>query len=143
LLRSQATSSPAPFSATSWSWTLNGSTIAGANTNTVTANIDQQGTYQATVTDVNGCVNKSNILTIGSRVSDNLWIIPNPNNGQFQVRWYYNGAIAERRKVQIYNSAGQLMAQKEFDLVSGTPPYMSMNFNLPLLLSRYICCESC
>ena len=25
------------------------------------------------------------------------------------------------------------MAQKEFDLVSGTPPYMSMNFNLPLL----------
>jgi len=127
------TSSPAPFSATSWSWTLNGNIIAGANTNTVTATIDQQGDYQATVTDINGCVGKSNTITIGSQLSDNLWIIPNPNNGQFQVRWYYNGAIAERRKVQIYNSMGQLMAQKEFDLTSATPPFMSMNFNLPLL----------
>jgi hypothetical protein len=127
------TSSPAPFSATSWSWTLNGNTIAGANTNTVTATIDQQGDYRATVTDINGCVGTSNIITIGSQPSDNLWIIPNPNNGQFQVRWYYNGVIAERRKVQIYNSMGQLMAQKEFDLTSATPPFMSMNFNLPLL----------
>ncbi|HMK26709.1 MAG TPA: GEVED domain-containing protein [Chitinophagaceae bacterium] len=127
-----ATSSPAPFSATSWSWTLNGSAIAGANTNTVTANIDQQGAYQATVTDVNGCVGSSNIVTIVSEVSGNLWIYPNPNTGQFQVRLYYNGAIAERRIVRIYNSIGGLVAQKEFDLVSGTPSYQSLTFNLGL-----------
>jgi hypothetical protein len=127
-----ATSSPAPFSATSWSWTLNGSTIAGANTNTVTANIDQQGAYQASVTDVNGCVGSSNIVTIGSDPSGHLWIYPNPNTGQFQVRLYYNGAIAERRVVRIYNSIGSLVAQKEFDLASGTPPYLSLTFNLGL-----------
>jgi subtilisin-like proprotein convertase family protein len=130
------TSSPAPFSATSWSWTLNGSTIVTlppSNTNSITANIDQQGDYRATVTDINGCVGSSNIVTIGSQASDYLWIIPNPNNGKFQVRLYYSGVIAERRKVQIYNAMGQLMAQKEFDLASSTPPYLSLDFNLPLL----------
>jgi hypothetical protein len=136
------TSSPAPFSATSWSWTLNGNTIPGATGNIVTANIDQQGEYRATVTDnqvlnpvspLGGCTNSSNIVTIGSEVSDRLWIIPNPNNGSFQVRLYYNGALGERRIVRIYSSTGQLMAQKEFDLATATPPYMSMTFNLPAL----------
>jgi hypothetical protein len=129
-------SSPAPFSATSWLWTLNGSSITTAttnNTNTVTANIDQQGEYRATVTDINGCVNSSNIVTIGSEVSDRLWIYPNPNRGSFQIRLYYSGVIGERRKVMIYNATGQLVAQKEFDLASATPPYLSMTFNLPLL----------
>jgi hypothetical protein len=135
-------SSPAAFSATSWSWTLNGSTIAGATGNTVTANIDQQGSYRATVTDnqilnpvspLGGCTNSSNIVTIGSEASDRLWIYPNPNTGSFQVRLYYNGAQAERRIVRIYSTVGQLMAQKEFDLVTGTPPYLSMTFNLPTL----------
>ncbi len=127
------TSSPAPFSATSWSWTRNGTTIAGVTGNSTTANIDQQGDYRATVTDINGCVNSSNIVTIGSEASDNLWIYPNPNGGQFQVRLYYSGVQAERRKVIIYNAAGQFVAQKEFDLDSNTPRYLSMAFDLPLL----------
>ena len=127
------TSSPAPFNATSWSWTLNGSAISGAATNVVTANIDQQGEYQATVTDVNGCVNSSNIVTIGSEPSDRLWIYPNPNEGQFHVRLYYSGVQAERRIVRIYNMGGQLMAQKEFDLDSHTPHYLDLYFDLPNL----------
>ena len=85
------------------------------------------------MTDINGCVNSSNIITIGSQQSDNLWIYPNPNTGSFQVRLYYNGAIAERRIVRIYNMNSQLVAQKEFDLVSGTPPYLSLQFDLPKL----------
>jgi subtilisin-like proprotein convertase family protein len=127
------TSVPGPLTANSWSWTLNGNPILGAVTNSVSANIDQQGSYRATVTDINGCVGSSNIITIGSQVSDYLWIYPNPNRGQFQVRLYHNGAQAERRKVRIYNMGGQLMAQKEFDLVTGTHPYLSMTFDLPLL----------
>ncbi|HEY6062751.1 MAG TPA: T9SS type A sorting domain-containing protein, partial [Chitinophagaceae bacterium] len=111
-------------------WTLNGNTIAGATGNSVTANIDQQGSYRATVTDVNGCVNSSNIVTIGSEASGRLWIYPNPNTGQFEVRLYYNGVMAERRIVRIYSMGGQLVAQKEFDLVSGTHPYLSLKFDL-------------
>jgi subtilisin-like proprotein convertase family protein len=127
------TSAPAPFSTTSWSWTRNGNAIAGVTGNSTTANIDQQGDYRATVTDVNGCVNSSNIVTIGSEASDYLWIYPNPNAGQFQVRLYYSGVQAERRKVIIYNAIGQFVAQKEFDLDTNTPRYLSMTFDLPLL----------
>lgn len=125
-----ATSTPAALNSTSYSWTLNGSTIAGANTNTVSGNVDALGTYQATVTDVNGCVNSSNILTLGAKASDRLWIYPNPNTGQFQVRLYYNGVQAERRKVQIFTVGGQLVTEKEFDLVTLTAPYLRMDFDL-------------
>ena len=53
--------------------------------------------------------------------------------GQFQVRLYYNGVQAERRIVRIYTTGGQLVAQKEFDMVTTTSPYMRMDFDL----SRY------
>jgi hypothetical protein len=125
-----ATSTPAALNATSYSWTLNGSTIAGATGNTVTGNVDGLGQYQATVTDVNGCVNTSNLLTLTAGASDKLWIYPNPNTGQFQVRLYYNGMQAERRIVKIYTMGGQLINQKEFDLVSLTAPYLRMDFDL-------------
>lgn len=125
-----ASSTPAALNATSYAWTLNGSSISGANGNTVTGNVDALGKYQATVTDVNGCVNKSNILTLGAKESDKLWIYPNPTTGQFQVRLYYNGVQAERRIVRIYTLGGQLVQQKEFDLVSLSDPYMRLDFDL-------------
>ena len=127
------TGSSSPAAVAPWSWTLNGSTITGAITNVVTASVDQQGTYQATVTDINGCTNSSNKVVIGSEPSDRLWIIPNPNGGKFDVRLYYNGVQSERRKVRIWNAIGQLVAQKEFDLDSNTPNYLSMSFDLPIL----------
>jgi hypothetical protein len=127
------TSVPAPNATPNWVWTLNGNTIGGAITNSVTAGVDQQGQYQASVTDINGCRNSSNIVNIGSKASDYLWIYPNPNTGKFEVRLYYNGLIAERRKVRIWNTTGQLMTQKEFDLDSNSPHYLSMQFDLSLM----------
>ena len=108
----------------------NGSAIAGATTNTVSANIDQQGAYRATVTDVNGCTNSSNIVTIGSQASPYLWIYPNPNTGKFEVRLYYSGVQSERRTVRIYNMIGQRVAEQSFDLDSNSPNYMSLKFDL-------------
>lgn len=125
-----ASSTPAAGSATSWSWTLNGSAITGANTNSVSANIDRTGTYQATVTDVNGCVNSSNLLVIGTEASDRLWIYPNPTTGAFQVRLYYGSDVAEKRAVYIYDDLGQLIMSKEFNLVTETPEYLQMDFDL-------------
>lgn len=121
-----ATSNPA---ATSYAWTLNGAAITGT-TNTQTAGIDQLGDYQATATDVNGCVNKSNVLTIDAEASDKLWIYPNPTSGKFQVRLYYASAVSEKRVITIYNLQGQSVMSKEFNLVQSTPAYLEMDFDL-------------
>lgn len=132
------TSNPAA-SATGWSWTLNGNVVPAppappANTSTLVVGIDGLGVYQATATTaVTGCTNTSNLLTIGAEASDHVWIYPNPNNGNFQIRLYFDGNVAERRRVRIYNALGQLVAQKEFDLVQGSPSYLKMEFQLPRL----------
>lgn len=131
------TSTP-PAVAGGWSWTLNGNVVppppaAPSNTPSITVGIDGLGTYQARATDANGCSNLSNTLVIGAEASDRLWIYPNPNNGNFQIRLYYDGEQAERRQVRIYNALGQLVAQKEFDLVTGSPSYLMMEFKLPRL----------
>jgi hypothetical protein len=115
--------------ANGWTWTLNGNSIPGTG-NSQVVNVDQLGTYQATVTDVNGCVSTSNELVIEAEANDKLWIYPNPTTGQFQVRMFYNSGVAERRVVTIYNQLGQVMQSKHFELVSGTAPYLQMDFDV-------------
>ena len=128
-----ATSSPAA-AANGWTWTLDGSAIAGT-TNTQSVNIDGLGTYRARVVDVNGCIAFSNNLTIGAEASDRLWIYPNPNGGVFQVRLYYGGPVTERRVVRLYKSNGQLVMEKEFTLDNIVSPYLRMDFDLGVLAS--------
>jgi subtilisin-like proprotein convertase family protein len=125
-----ATSTPA---GATWSWTRNGILIGGAPTsNTRLATIDSIGTYQVTVTDVNGCVQTSNTLVIGTEASDRLWIYPNPSDGIFQVRLYYKvgNVINEKRVVSVYTAGGDLVARKEFALDNVTSPYLKMAFDL-------------
>ena len=121
-------SSPA---AISWSWTRDGAAIAGA-TNTQSVNIDKLGAYQATVVDnqTPGCTAKSNVLVIGSESSDRLWIYPNPTTGAFQARLYFQSDFSEKRIVTIYNSLGQEITSKRFNLMNITAPYLQMDFDL-------------
>jgi subtilisin-like proprotein convertase family protein len=123
------TTSSTPAAST-YVYTLNGTTIAGANTNSVGVNIDQLGNYQVKVTDVNGCVNTSSVLTIGGAASDRLWIYPNPTDGQFQVRLYNTGDPTERREISVYNMSGARVASKTFVLTNANGPYLRMDFDL-------------
>ena len=120
------TSSPA---AAVWSWTLNGNAIAGAAATQV-VNIDGLGNYQATVRDVNGCINRSNVLTISGEASDKLFIYPNPTAGAFQVRYYHAGDANEKRIISVYNPLGQLVAVKTFDLTYSSAPYLRMDVDM-------------
>jgi subtilisin-like proprotein convertase family protein len=120
------TSSPA---AATWTWSLNGNTIGGTS-NTQTVNIDGLGNYAATVRDVNGCVNTSNVLTIGAEASDKLWIYPNPTSGAFQIRYYHAGDMNEKRIISVYNAAGQLVATQTFNLTFTSAPYLRMDVDL-------------
>ncbi|HYC40133.1 MAG TPA: GEVED domain-containing protein [Chitinophagaceae bacterium] len=130
-----ATSSPAA-AANGFIWFRGTDTVRDASGNVIRGNnivvdIDDIGSYSVRVTDVNGCVNRSSNLVIGTEFSDRLWIYPNPtNDGRFQVRWFYDGVTTERRKVSIYTLTGQKVAEKEFDLTNTTHPYLQMDFDL-------------
>ena len=128
-----ATSVPGAQNATSWTWFYNGSQIVTTpptNTSSIVRNIDQLGSYEVRVTDVNGCVSTSNTVVIGGQASDNLWIYPNPTDGQFQVRVFFDGPNADIRHVMIYNEQGQLVLRKAFDLFVPQTPYLQMTFDM-------------
>jgi hypothetical protein len=59
-----------------------------------------------------------------------LWIYPNPTTGAFQVRLYYASDVAELRAVHVYDQLGQIIMTKEFSLVTETPEYLRMDFDL-------------
>ncbi len=125
-----ATNTPAALTPASYSWTLNGTTVTGATSSSIPVDIDKLGTYRATVTDINGCVNSSNTITIDAQVSDRLWIYPNPTNGAFQVRLFYGSNMADERVVTVYNAKGQEVARKALDFRRGVSPYAAVTFDL-------------
>lgn len=128
------TSVPAPGATPNWAWTRNGAPIPGATTASVIADIDRMGVFQATVTDINGCRNSSNELLIDAESGDKLWIYPNPNNGQFQVRLYYPRVQTEKRKIEIFNSLGQKVQESHYMLsVVDAPHYQRFDIDLNLV----------
>jgi hypothetical protein len=106
-----AGSVPSPVS---YVWKFNGAVIPAATTKTLLVDVNGIGKYNATVTDINGCSNTSPDFSI-SGLSDNwLYIYPNPNNGQFTVRWYSYWTF-ERFVITVISASGQIVAIKEFN----------------------------
>jgi len=73
--------------------------------------VDDAGTYRATYTDLNGCVATSGDLVISAEVTDRLFVAPNPNFGQFWVR-YYN-QTGEPLTVIVFDSKGRRVHQQQ------------------------------
>jgi hypothetical protein len=67
--------------------------------------IDKLGDYKFVYTDLNGCVASSFIQKISGEASQNLWVYPNPNTGQFKIRFFNQNK--EQVTVSIYNSIGK------------------------------------
>lgn len=89
--------------------------------------VDDIGTYKVVYTDLNGCVSTSAELTISGKESNNLWVYPNPNTGQFQVRYYNQGN--EPATVNVYNSIGKVVYRRS--ITTGATAYSSINVSLP------------
>ena len=77
-------------------------------------------------TDPNGCVSTSNTVTLSSLVSTNIWVYPNPNLGQFNVRFY--NLPNERVRIQVMNMLGQVF--KEVEVTAANTPYSNTVINL-------------
>ena len=107
-LRTTLTSTVTPVAGQLFTWLRNGVAVPNASTGTL-ANIDVDGLgdYQLRVTDINGCTNVSNILTIKDSVSGKCFIYPNPTSGKFQVRYYSVANNILPRTLTVYDSKGE------------------------------------
>jgi hypothetical protein len=111
-----------------FSWYNNNVQISGQNGNSISISSGNGGGYTVTVTDANGCINSSNTITVRDSVNNITFIYPNPNKGQFQVRFEgvpYNGYP---RIITMYDAKGARVYRKSYTVTSS---YEIMNVNVP------------
>ncbi len=88
----------------SYVWLLNGQPTGATGPTLSGLTVDQAGSYTVRYTDPNGCVNTSSAVEITAQQSDLMWVYPNPNFGQFQVRVFSTGNTPFT--VNVYDSKG-------------------------------------
>ncbi len=91
-----------PNAGSSYVWFKNNVIVPGATADFLQVNVDGIGSYKVTATDIKGCSNTSNIVVIGDSVINKLFIYPNPNTGNFQVRYFTNTP----KSIVIYDAVG-------------------------------------
>jgi hypothetical protein len=100
-------------SGATYTWAKNNRPISNTAVS-LTAGVDDLGSYTATVVDINGCVNTTAALVIGDSASTRLFIYPNPNNGQFQVRYHSLNGNSLPRSMMVYDAKGALVYQQVY-----------------------------
>jgi hypothetical protein len=108
-------------------WFKDGVVIPGVTGATLSGiTVDDVGTYKATYTDPNGCIRTSADLVVSGLPSTNLFVYPNPNTGQFQVR-YYTSSPGIPLYLSIYDAKGARVYQSK---TISTLPYTSIQVDL-------------
>lgn len=123
-----STISPVAAAAGGYTWLRNGTPVVGANTGSLSIGVDALGDYSLRVTDVNGCTNTSNIVSIKDSASGKCFIYPNPNSGQFQVRYYsVAGNTGLPRTLTVYDAKGDRVLSQSYTIGR---PYDRMDVDL-------------
>ncbi len=113
--------------ATTYTWLRNGLPVSGT-ASSLLVGIDGLGDYTLRVTDVNGCTNTSNLVSLTDSVSGRVFIYPTPNGGQFQVRYYSiinNTSLP--RGVNVYDARGKRLITQTYSI---SAPYARMDVDL-------------
>lgn len=119
-----STSTPA---AATYTWMRNGAVVSGATTGSYVVDIDHLGSYNLKVVDVNGCVNTSNTISISDSLSGRVFIYPNPNGGQFQVRYNPIHNATTPYGLTIRDAGGKLVYTQKYTLgVPYAPMFVDM-----------------
>lgn len=104
---------PAP--GLSFAWYLNG-VLQSATGNSIVATVNSLGNYMVIVSSSTGSC-QSGLLEIKATPSTKLFIFPSPNNGQFTVSYYTEGATVStptKQSIVIYDSYGRRVLNKEY-----------------------------
>ncbi|MFZ1784377.1 MAG: glycine-rich protein, partial [Ferruginibacter sp.] len=122
-LRTTLSATVTPNAASTYNWIRDGVTLvagsqgvlSGIGTANLEIDVDGMGVYTLNVTDVNGCNNTSNSVTIKDSVSAKCFLYPNPTDGKFEVRYY---SVANNtnlpRYLNVYNTIGNRVLSQEY-----------------------------
>ncbi len=126
-IRTTLSSTVSPIAAT-YTWLKNGTPVSGGTNANLTVDVDGIGDYSLRVTDINGCVNTSATISIKDSVSGKVFIYPNPNSGQFQVRYH---SVANNaglpRGINVYDARGKRISTLGYSV---NAPYARMDVDL-------------
>ena len=107
-----------PNPAATYTWYYNNSVLPGAVSSSLLVNYGSPGDYQLQVTDVNGCTNLSNIITIANSFALNMYSYPNPSGGIFRVIYHHNPNNPSnntlQRSLTVYNNWGGKIITRNF-----------------------------
>jgi hypothetical protein len=109
-------------------WYKNNVLIPGVTGTSYLVDSVEVGEYKVKIINqATGCNNESNALVIGANASTQLFIFPNPNNGQFTVSYFNSAGTASQQIVRVYDDHGVLVYTARIP-VSG--PYTLYTVNL-------------
>jgi len=118
------TTSISPSGNYTYQWYRNNTNLTGVTGASYPVDVDRLGIYSVMVTDANGCSAVSNLVTVADTTSKILFIYPNPNNGQFQVRYFNANNNNEVRTINVYDAKAARIYSKQYNVSSG---YQRMN----------------
>ncbi len=110
-----------------FAWFFNGTPIPGANAASLgPLSISQLGTYRVVYTAPTGCTATSADFEVGGAASEGIWVYPNPNRGQFQVRFF--NQLNEKATVNVFDAKGRKVHQEA--VVTGGTTYSQIDIDL-------------
>ncbi len=114
-----------PAGSYTYSWRNGPTVVTGASASSLPVTINELGSYTLIATNSGGCSNTSNSIVIGDSATSKLFIMPNPNDGQFQVS-YYSAANTSFTMV-IYDSKGAQVYNRPYTIIT---PYQRMDVDI-------------
>lgn len=127
-LTTTLTANVTPAGSYTYAWFNNGNAVTGATSSSLTGiDLDKLGSYTVTVTNTSGlpCSNTSSAVVIGDSATAKLFILPNPNNGDFDVVYYSAGTTTYT--LSIFDSKGAIVYTKSYNISS---PYQRMDVDI-------------
>lgn len=109
-------------------WTKDDQLLPGITGTNYVVDSVEVGDYKVQIVNpTTGCNNESNVLTIGTTASTNLFIFPTPNDGRFTVSYYNASGAAGKQTLAVYDTRGQRVYNAQLN-VNG--PYTLHDINL-------------
>ena len=115
-LKTTLTASVNPPGNYTYSWTYNGAPLPGATTASIEVDAFETGNYSVNVANAD-CSGVSDVMLIGDSTSGKLFILPNPNSGEFDVAYY--GSTGSSYSLRIYDSKGAMVYNGTWPGASG------------------------